>query len=70
MKLHFKFIPMKRLALPLVGLIALVCVVACDELLTTAATLIPLGTNCCSVYFSPKGGCTEAVVKERNEEKS
>jgi len=61
---------MKRLALPMVSLIALVCVVACDELLSTAATPIPLGTNSCSVYFSPKGGCTEAVIRELNNAKT
>ena len=69
MKLHFKFTPMKRLTLPLVGLVALVCLVACDELLTTAAAPIPLGTNSCSVYFSPRGGCTEAVIRELNNAK-
>ena len=61
---------MKRLAVSVVGLAALVCVVACDELLTTAATPIPLGTNSCSVYFSPRGGCTEAVIRELSQAKT
>lgn len=58
---------MKRLALPLV---ALVCLVACDELFTTPATSISLSSNSCSVFFSPRGGCTEAVIKELNQAKS
>ena len=48
--------PMKRFALPFI-LVSLVFVPACQ-------TQEPQSLPPIEVYFSPRGGCTEAVVKE------
>ncbi len=54
---------MKRIFIVLVLALAVACTNA-------AATDVPLSKTTAQVYFSPRGGCTETIVREIGKAKS